>query len=655
MATAAYSSAGAGFGTNTSGAAWAPVCPATVDAGDILIAHISCRDLVTNVVVPAGWTELDHARSSTAGRAWVFGKIADGTEDGAAISFGTQAVNVNRSGRIYRFTGNDWTGQDVGLVVTGWTATSGTGSTINDVGITTASDSCLALHFIKIDDNNTLGDFTGETGGNWVEAVAEYSNNLTTGVTLQLQTAAMPTAGTIDGGTVVQSAADPWVITGCYIREPIIIRSGTVVITGNGYVFATAAHDYIEGVLLSGGGAPTATGNRVVNNRNGTLIIAEGGDLTATGAKVSSVGNAVVTGGGSIVATYSVSIVGANVVVTGGGTPAVRTSTTGTVIGVRISGGGLVTANIVPASGSIVIHGGGSIVTTGQGLRVAIISGGGSIVVTRSTTGLLSGVVISGGGTLKVNVKEGTASISGGGSPVVVVSKGVSTARTLNHRAVAGLVYLFGDANSALVIHGGGTLTATGVAGKGIASIQGGGALTATGSKAVSRNVIVTGGGSVVATSTTSTASTAAISGGGNIVTTYTRSSAIGANLVAQYDLRALASQDLLSMYDLLEFGTAGANLLVSYDLRALVSELLEAQYDLRVWISKDLVGLYDVRNTTPPVYLVSQYDLTELAGEDLIVQYVVISRRRKDFIAVYDVKPLIEDTSKAYAVLSRR
>lgn len=229
MATPAFGSAGAvDAGTVTSGAAWDPACPASVDPGDILIAHISCRDLVTDPVTPTGWVQLTLPISTTTGRHWLFGKIADGTEDGAAVSFGIQAVSVNRSGRIYRFIGNDWTGQNILDMVLGFASASGTVAAVADQSVTTPRANCLALNFIKVDDNNTIGPFTGETGGDWTEPVAEASNNLGTGWMAQLQTAQMASAGTINGGSVTMSAADPWSVIGCYIREPIPTLFGAV-------------------------------------------------------------------------------------------------------------------------------------------------------------------------------------------------------------------------------------------------------------------------------------------------------------------------------------------------------------------------------------------------------------------------------------------
>lgn len=229
MTLPTFGSAGAvDAGTITSGAAWDPVCPAVVNAGDLLIAHVSCRNLTSTPTTPAGWTLLTGPHATSVGRHWLFGKIADGTEDGAAISFGTQAVAVNRSGRIYCFTGNDWTGQNVADIVLGFAHGTNTGTQIADTAVTTPIANCLACNFVKSEDNNSVVAFTGETGGDWIEAVAEATNNIGTGWTAQLQIADMASPGTIDGGTLSTSLGDPWGNIGCYIREPIPPTSTSV-------------------------------------------------------------------------------------------------------------------------------------------------------------------------------------------------------------------------------------------------------------------------------------------------------------------------------------------------------------------------------------------------------------------------------------------
>lgn len=88
----AYSSARAGTGTETSGAALQPACPATVNANDILIAHMLYTGTTTGPSTPSGWTLLygpANVGTTATARHWCFGRLADGSEDGATVDFGT--------------------------------------------------------------------------------------------------------------------------------------------------------------------------------------------------------------------------------------------------------------------------------------------------------------------------------------------------------------------------------------------------------------------------------------------------------------------------------------------------------------------------------------------------------------------------------------
>src|SRR5688572_17803819 len=95
-----YKSSGAGVSTETSGAALSPACPATVDAGDILILQTAWEGTTTAPSDPAGWTPLfgpqDVGTATVVARHWVYGKIADGSEDGAAVALGSPAVTTQR-------------------------------------------------------------------------------------------------------------------------------------------------------------------------------------------------------------------------------------------------------------------------------------------------------------------------------------------------------------------------------------------------------------------------------------------------------------------------------------------------------------------------------------------------------------------------------
>jgi hypothetical protein len=84
---------------------------------------------------------------------------------------------------------------------------------INDTAVVTLGADRLALNLVAVNDDNAVGAFTGMTGGTWAEA-AEYAEPFGTDATIQLQTAAMASAGTIDGGSYTMVASDAWGVVG---------------------------------------------------------------------------------------------------------------------------------------------------------------------------------------------------------------------------------------------------------------------------------------------------------------------------------------------------------------------------------------------------------------------------------------------------------
>ncbi len=216
----AYKSQGAGASSETSGAAVSPASPATVDAGDILIVHAYFEGTATAPSTPSGFTLLSgpHVIESTIGRHWIYGKIADGSEDGAANELGTAAVTTMRSGRCYSFSGRV-AGSITDLVV-GFAATShATDPQMPTVSTTVAGG--LAVACVAQNDNNALASATGESGGDWVEAVAEYTVALTPGLSLGIQTCT-PTGdpGTVSGGSIA-TTNDPCGVIGFEIRPSV--------------------------------------------------------------------------------------------------------------------------------------------------------------------------------------------------------------------------------------------------------------------------------------------------------------------------------------------------------------------------------------------------------------------------------------------------
>lgn len=219
----AYKSAGAGGGTETSGAQLALACPAVVAANDILIGHVTHEGLTTAPTDPAGWTLLygpaNLGTGTAIGRSWAYGKLADGTEDGATINFGTAGGTAGRYGRIYSFDG--WVAGTIGDVVpaASFTDTATEGS-IPLPTVTTTLNGAMAVALLVQDDNNAFAAAGAVTGGTWAEPVAEFvSTSLgVQGCIVGIQTS-IPTGnpGTITGGTA-NATADEGSTIGFEIR-----------------------------------------------------------------------------------------------------------------------------------------------------------------------------------------------------------------------------------------------------------------------------------------------------------------------------------------------------------------------------------------------------------------------------------------------------
>lgn len=219
----AYKSQGAGVATETTGAALSPLCPATVDAGDVLIAHVYAEGVVDAPNTPGGWTLLSgpHVIQTTVARHWVFGRIADGSEDGAAVAFGSW-VSVNQRGaRVYSFSGR--VSGTITEIVNGFAATSHATDPQMPT-VTTTIIGALAVALVGQNDNNAQASPTGETGGDWVEAVAEFLAALTPGIAMGIHTAT-PTAnpGTITGGAIA-TGNDPVGVIGFQIMPEAVTQ-----------------------------------------------------------------------------------------------------------------------------------------------------------------------------------------------------------------------------------------------------------------------------------------------------------------------------------------------------------------------------------------------------------------------------------------------
>lgn len=199
--TAVSSTVAAGFNVG---------CPASVTSDNLLVFHITIIDNDSGVgslptmSTPSGWTLVGGPYSFDAnsiGNNYVFYKVANGTEGGTNVSTGAIANFSNAVrralARIYQFTGNATSSPIEGANV----SNDASGTTVSDASVTTLGENRLCVQFVARANDGTMGNFTGETGGNWVEATAESTTTDGNDAGIQLQTATLTAAGTINGGS----------------------------------------------------------------------------------------------------------------------------------------------------------------------------------------------------------------------------------------------------------------------------------------------------------------------------------------------------------------------------------------------------------------------------------------------------------------------
>jgi hypothetical protein len=195
-----FVSAGAGSGTTANPT---PSYPTELQAGDLILLQVTVRDTTNTPTTPTGFTLLYGPDSTGTGRQWIYYKFADGSESGTlTITIGGTSCKI---ARMYAFRNV----APSNFIESGGFA-SGLTATISPPPVTTTGVSELAVAFVFVNDDNAVGSFAGETGGDWVEAVAEFTTTAGFDGCVQLQTATMANAGTISGGSYTMSAADPW-------------------------------------------------------------------------------------------------------------------------------------------------------------------------------------------------------------------------------------------------------------------------------------------------------------------------------------------------------------------------------------------------------------------------------------------------------------
>lgn len=208
---------------------WTATCHAPGAAGRLILFHVF-QDATTGVSATT-FTNIENiAGTDSAMNLVTAGTVGSPSAGqhvfwlGRSLSTSAPTIDGTNGGggdlywRFYEFQDVS-TGTTVATVIensTGeFSSGSGTSGTIADVDVVTMGTDRLAVNLVAINDDNAVAAFTGMTGGTWGEAVAEYATATGTDGCIQLQTAAMASAGTIGGGTATNpDAADGWGVFG---------------------------------------------------------------------------------------------------------------------------------------------------------------------------------------------------------------------------------------------------------------------------------------------------------------------------------------------------------------------------------------------------------------------------------------------------------
>ena len=221
MAAPTFTQAGAGF--TDAGGAWSYSTGFNAAVGSLTVLHIFQDGSTTGAVtgVAAGSLDVDLAGttsavtticvdqpcgSPTAGlqHIYVCRRITTASQ---STFTGSNSTSEDLYMNAYEFA-NVSTGTTLATVIENGTAGNfvngvGTGTTISDTAVTTLGADRLALNLIGInDDASGIESFAGESGGNWtIPTNGIFASSTGTDGTVALQTAAMASAGTINGGS----------------------------------------------------------------------------------------------------------------------------------------------------------------------------------------------------------------------------------------------------------------------------------------------------------------------------------------------------------------------------------------------------------------------------------------------------------------------
>lgn len=196
----AYQAAGAGNVAAGGSGAIDLAFPTGITYGDILVAHVVAEDATTaGITTPSGWTIANTQTNGSTFVSRLFWKIASGLESGVE-SF-TVANSVGAWGRMYRLN------RGSAIESAGGQLNTGSSTTMPCTDVTSTRLLAVALQAFYAKINTTIGNVTGESGGDYTEAVAEYATGGATSGILSLQVATLAAAGSITGGSATLGSA----------------------------------------------------------------------------------------------------------------------------------------------------------------------------------------------------------------------------------------------------------------------------------------------------------------------------------------------------------------------------------------------------------------------------------------------------------------
>jgi hypothetical protein len=198
--------------------------PATVNAGDLLLAIASFDTATTTITTPAGWTLIAQGRNNQNVSSGVYAKVAAGTEGGGTVDF---ATNISQRGSVHVIRASSWYGGLAGVLATIGQATS-TPQTVLSTG-PTAYDTLWVTAQAK-------GSVTAWGAG----PPTGYSNNTKTGVSEDTGVSASIASATRTATANFETVTTVWL-------------SGSSIET---YVIAILPTDF-AGPTAAGGSTPT--------------------------------------------------------------------------------------------------------------------------------------------------------------------------------------------------------------------------------------------------------------------------------------------------------------------------------------------------------------------------------------------------------------